>query len=74
MNAWWKWGRETEEVDTAHEEDEEAKAAFAKAMEDRQRAERTAAEVEPVMDKLKERREVNHYTELFEQVLRGGKK
>ncbi len=68
MRHWWQ---HTSSEDPSHEE---AKRAFAKSIEDRQRAERTAEEeVEPLMEQLKERRRVNHYTELFEQVLRGRK-
>jgi hypothetical protein len=67
----WRRRRRNPEVDTSHRD---AKKAFAEAIEARQRAERTAAAIEPVMDQLRKRREVNHFTELFEVALRGGSK
>lgn len=68
MRHWWQREGRSEQIDTAHAE---AKEAFAKSLEDRLRAEDTADQVEPLMEQLKERRQVNHYTQLFEQVLRG---
>jgi len=69
---WWWWTKKGEHqgVDVGHQD---AKEAFAKALEDRQRAERSAAEVQPLMDQLRTRRRVNHFTELFEEALKGGK-
>lgn len=55
----------------AEEAETEARRALVKARRDRERAEEIIAKAKPVAEELRSRRKVNHFTELWEDALRG---
>jgi hypothetical protein len=55
----------------AEEAEKRARIALTEARRDKERAEEIIAESAPVSEQLRERREVNHFTQLFENAFRG---
>jgi hypothetical protein len=65
------WHREVPQVET--EGEEAAREEFLKAIEAHKRIDMFIDETKPVMDELKEHRQVNHFTSLFQEAIYGRK-
>lgn len=76
MNAanWsWRWWKK-QKIQKLREVEagtREAQEAFGDAVDALTRADKLSKEVRPIMRELRDRRQVNHFTELFEREFRG---
>ena len=69
MSPWWQ-RRKRGQSDLGTGLDE-AKAAYKKSIQDRERTEELIKEVKPLVREIKKHQQINHFTELFEQAYRG---